>query len=59
MEIELELCRSNSLGSQFHAPTVVQSIYVPDEAAAGTELSTVRPNGYFVRRVPDDRTGNG
>ena len=54
----LELCRSNSIGSRFHAPTVVEIWENVSDRDAEILLAEVRPNGFFVREQPEDTTGN-
>ena len=54
----LELCRSNSIGSRFHAPTVVEIWENVSEKDTEQLLKEIRPNGFFVREQPEDSTGN-
>lgn len=49
--IQLELCRSNSVGSIFHAPQVVETWSVATREEADTEIAKPRPNGYYVREA--------
>lgn len=51
--IYLQLCRSNSIGSRFVAPTIIEEWERTAEEAA-VELRKNRPNGYFVQITPAD-----
>lgn len=56
--ITLQLCQTNSIGSRFAPPRVVQVWQVATEAEAEAAIAEARPNGMHVRRQPEDRTGN-
>lgn len=54
----LELCRSNSIAGQYHEPSVIEVwANIPEEEAERL-IADQRPNGFFVREQPEDKTGN-
>ena len=56
VKVIVELCKSNSIGSHYHEPTVKSWREATEEEAA--ELCTKEmANGYFWRRQPADKTG--
>lgn len=54
--IYLELCRSNSLGNHYCEPTVIEQFTTATAEEAVEQLSSVRPNGLFVRIEPPGLT---
>lgn len=51
-KVVVELCRSNSLGSNFHAASVIEQISCTQEEAE-EYLKKEMANGYFFRIVED------
>ncbi|MDY3555285.1 hypothetical protein R5W24_004426 [Gemmata sp. JC717] len=56
--VVVELCRSNSLGSAFRAPSLIEVREVT-KAEADELIAKEMANGYYWRiQDPVDRTGN-
>ncbi len=55
--VAIELCRRNSIGSTYRAPTVIEYREVSQEDASEM-LAKEMANGYYWRIQPEDATGN-
>ena len=56
--VSVELCRSNSIGSRYYDPSVIEIRKVSREEAARLEARGMHSDGTYWRIQPPDRTGN-
>jgi len=56
-KVAVERCRSNSVGSQYHDPSVIECRLVSHKEADQL-IASASVNGYYWRIQPEDRTGN-